>query len=221
MSIKYFVRTTLDRQLDSSYSQIEYELLIDKNHNVNKIFGDQLLSISNYDVVLLEDDLILCKDFKNRIEKVIHKYPNKIINFFTMPMKYFYKEITGIAGHNFCYNQCTYIPKELLKMLGTKINEIIKNGYTKKYLGRESPEAYIKYALCELQIGTLTYRPCLVQHIDDGSLMNHTSSFSRRTPFFIDYLDELGITYEEAGSEENKKKLKALLKEKFKEANDK
>ena len=35
--IKYFVRTTGERQVDSSYSQIEYELLIDTEHKPVKI----------------------------------------------------------------------------------------------------------------------------------------------------------------------------------------
>ena len=80
--LKFYVRTTLERQLDSSYSQIEYELLVDTEHKPIESFIEQLEQISEYDSVLLEDDLILCKEFKNRIEEVINKYPNKIINFF-------------------------------------------------------------------------------------------------------------------------------------------
>ena len=72
--LKFYVRTTLERQLDSSYSQIEYELLVDTEHKPIESFIEQLEQISEYDSVLLEDDLILCKDFKNRIEEVINKH---------------------------------------------------------------------------------------------------------------------------------------------------
>ena len=80
--IKYYVRTTLERKLDSTYSQVNYELLIDREHNARKSFVEQLeyLATLDDDVVILEDDLILCKDFKHIIEGVINQYKNKIRN---------------------------------------------------------------------------------------------------------------------------------------------
>ena len=87
--IKYFIRTTGERPLNKSYNQIDYELLIDKEHKPVESFINQLEIISDYDAVLLEDDVFLCEDFKNRIEKIIKKYPNKVINFFTRPWEYF------------------------------------------------------------------------------------------------------------------------------------
>ena len=56
MNIKYFVRTTGERVLDKSYEQIEYTLLIDKEHKPIQSFIDQLNIISEYNAVLLEDD---------------------------------------------------------------------------------------------------------------------------------------------------------------------
>ena len=40
--MKYYVRTTEERKLDNSYSQIEYELLIDKDHKPIDSFIKQL-----------------------------------------------------------------------------------------------------------------------------------------------------------------------------------
>jgi hypothetical protein len=80
--IKYFVRTTNDRIYEYD---LEHEKLIDTEHAPVKSFINQLKYISQWDSVLLEDDLILCKDFKKRIEEVINQYPDKIINFFTRP----------------------------------------------------------------------------------------------------------------------------------------
>ena len=62
--MKYYVRTTLDRKLDKTYSQIDYEFLVDKEHKPIDSFIKQLEIISEYDAVLLEDDLILCNNFK-------------------------------------------------------------------------------------------------------------------------------------------------------------
>lgn len=201
--IKYFVRTTGERTLDESFSQIEYELLIDTEHKCGTAFLKQLEIINDYDAVLMEDDIILCKDFKNRIEEVISKYPNDIINFFTVPTIYFQTYKT----QNFSYNQCTYFPKGIAKKLLSVYNPRFH---------KESAEFLLNNMLCVTKIKHIKYRPCLVQHIDEGSLMNHNYGWYRRSPFFIDYLDELGVTYEDAKKLEIKAKLTTLMRSKFK-----
>lgn len=202
--IKYFVRTTLDRQLDSSYSQIEYELLVDTEHKPVESFIEQLSIISDYDAVLLEDDLILCKDFKSRIEEVISEYYSNVINFFTLPNNYFTTHITDTP---FKFNQCTYYPKGISKLIG----EAMKNKVKYHNCGYDLIESWV---LGELNISYVVYRPCLVQHIDFKSLIS--KSCERHSPYFIDYLDELDIDYNDAGKPENKARLIALMKEKFK-----
>lgn len=205
--IKYFVRTTLKRNLNASYNQIDYELLIDYHHNCGKAFLEQLECVNDFDSVLLEDDVILCKDFKNRIEKVIAEHPNDIINFFSGPLEY---QPEGYSSHRFCWNQCTYFPKGI----GKKIVDILRNNNFKT----NSAEANMRFALIELDMNYYIYRPYLVQHIDDGSLMGHNTKHKRRSPFFIDYLDELGITYDEAFK--YKRELMSLMESKFKDIDD-
>lgn len=196
--MKYFVRTTNERQLDASYNQIEYEALVDLNHQPVESFINQLEEISEYDSVLLEDDLVLCKDFKAKVESVIEQYPNSIINFFTDPGRYFKTR----RSYLFNYNQCTYYPKGLGKQLAKIMREIdLKAGY----------DTLLHIALKKLKISHIQYRPCLIQHIDKKSLItNRCKSYSRQTIYFIDYLDELGITYDAANTEENKQKLEEL-----------
>lgn len=205
--IKYFVRTTEDRVLDESFSQIDYELLVDKEHNSGKAFLEQLQYISTLDcdAVILEDDIILCNNFKERIEKVISEHPSDIINFFTDPMKYFDSQYSI----DFIYNQCTYYPKGIIG----NIPKII----IKRHFQNKSQEVMMKRYLSSTCSKHYRYRPCLVQHIDKGSLMNHNVNFCRRSPYFIDYLDELGIDYKDANTPENKIKLTNLMKEKFKD----
>jgi len=198
----YFVRTTGDRELDNSYSQIEYELLIDKEHKPLASFIKQLEYISDYDAVLLEDDCILCKDFKKRIEEIINQYPNKIINFFTSPKDYF----TTIEDQRFCYNQCTYYPKGVAKEIAK-----IMAQYPNFTLGYDVLEAR---AIKQLGLTVVRYRPCLVQHLDNDTFISKFTNHERRTPFFIDYLDELGINYEQA--KDRKQELEIMLDRKFK-----
>jgi hypothetical protein len=59
------------------------------------------------------------------------------------------------------------------------------------------------------------YRPCLVQHLDNSSLIDNIAEGHRRTPYFIDYLDELNISYDQAFSIMNKFKLEKILNKHF------
>ena len=186
--IKYFVRTTNERKLDETYAQIKFTKLVDLEHKPVDSFISQLKQISKYDSVLLEDDLILCKDFKNKIEEAIAKYPNYLINFFYMPMNY---TTTHIANTVFRFNQCTYYPKGISKLIADEMEKLYKTdrfGY-----------AIIEdEAIQKLNLVYVIYRPCLIQHIGKFSLLKGKERYLRQTIYFSDYLDELGITYDEA-----------------------
>ena len=197
--MKYYVRTTLERKLDKSYSQIEYDLLIDKEHKPIDSFIKQLEIISEEDAILLEDDLILCRNFKNRIEEVIKKYPDKIINFFTFPKQYFKTR----EYQKFLWNQCTYYPKGVAKKVAEAM-KIVRTENDKQY------DILENNALEKLKLTHIQYRPCLVQHLDGKSLIgNHESG--RMCIYFIDYLDELNIKYDDAKQQLNNLKLKYKL----------
>lgn len=198
--IKYYVRTTGERKYD--YSPLKYTELIDKEHKPIDSFIEQLIIISEEDAVLLEDDLILCKDFQKKIEEVIAQYPNDIINFFTMPEKYF----TTHYSDKFVYNQCTYYPKGVAK----EIAETMKN-VRKVLISRQYDEIQSK-ALNQLGMRHLVYRPCLVQHVDGVSLIqDKTRQLTKReTIYFVDYLEEAGIDYNDAFLRQNSDKLHQL-----------
>lgn len=198
MNIKYYVRTTEERDFDYD---LDYDILIDPDHKPVQAFIDALYLVSDSDVVILEDDLVLCKNFKEEIEKVIAQHPDSIINFFTEPYKYFTSHWTEF----FSYNQCTYYPKSIIRTLADKMTEIYNRYNTKSWNLVEHK------ALDELGITHYVYRPSLVQHKDVKSILNRGAKLQRWTPYFKDYLDELGITMEEAYSVENREKLQKLL----------
>lgn len=209
--IKYFIRTTLERELDDSVTRElgeDYTLLVDTEHKPIESFINQLSIISEYDAVLLEDDVILCKNFKQRVEEVIGKYKDKIINFWTYPYEYF---TTKMSVDIHC-NVGTYYPKGIGKILSSKMLNHIND--SKQYDTIES------YALRELKLKVVNYRPCLIQHKDNKSLMGNDNKFPykilRCTPYFVDYLEELGISYEDAWTKENRQRLIALMESKFK-----
>lgn len=209
MDIKYFVRTTGERKLSPSFSQIEYDLLIDKEHKPNESFYNQLGFISQWDAVLLEDDVELCRDFKEKIEKIISEHPNDIINFFTKPSEFF----TSHYQLNFVYNQCTYYPKgkitkEMIEEM--RVCELQNLGYDvveDKILHKHEIKVYL-------------FRPCLVQHLDTKSIISslkpkkkgvYVAHGNRWTPYYENYLLDLNIDYDNEGYEhrgELEKKLK-------------
>ena len=201
MSIKYFIRTMEGRKVDLPE---EYERIIDKEHRYTKSYIDALYKISDYDAVLLEDDIVLCKNFEEEIEKVISEHPNDIINFFTRPNTYF----TTHYESTFSFNQCTYFPKGIAKFLADKIMEI--------YIPEEKcaqPQRYgslLSLVLVKNHIPHLIYRPCLVQHIDKTSTYDGLN-LKRNSPYFKDYLDEIGIDMTQAYYKENYDKLIELL----------
>lgn len=198
--MKYFVRTTPDRIFDYS-DKIEYEVLVDSEHKPTQSFIKQLRIISEYDAVLLEDDCLLCDNFKEEIEKVIKKHKKMIINFFYNPKEYF----TSHVQEHFMWNQCTYYPKGMGALLADKMEEIIKREKI-VYIGYDALE---NKALQELQIVNYAHRPCLVQHIGYSSLIDKCL-VHKDTIYFKDYLDELGIDYSDAYSSDNKEKLTKL-----------
>lgn len=199
--MKYYIRTTGERKLDESYNQIDYELLIDKNHEYINFFIDQLERVGVEDCVIIEDDCVLCKDFKRRIEEVISQYPNKIINFFQLPSN---KWFMTYESDSFLMNQCTYYPKDLSVKLAKTMREVYKDN-----LGLSTDQVE-NLALKEMNETHIKYRPCLVQHLNFHSLLNHAIE-CRRTPFFVDYLDKLNLNYN-ALNKTNIKKLTLEMK---------
>ena len=208
--IKYYVRTTGERTLDDSFSQIQYDYLIDSEHKKGEILAEQLRSIDGTDVVLFEDDIILCKNFDKRLKEIVKDHSDEIINFFTLPSRWFESFYTTTL----VYNQCTYIPQKLIAPLSEKIEEIYQE---LKYQWKSTltAEPLMQRAIKKLGLKIYLPRPCLVQHIDDGSLLKHYRAGRRRSPYFIDYLDQLGINNTEANTPENRQKLTEILEKQF------
>lgn len=198
--LKYYVRTSRDRVFDYSKS-IDYITLVDNNHESVKSFIEQLKYISDEDSVLLEDDCELCANFKDEIEKIIYEHKNMVINFFQDPSIYFESHIQ----ERFMWNQCTYYPKGISKIIAEKMEEIIK----KDNCASTGYDIIEFKALQELGMPIYVYRPCLVQHIGFRSIIDGRKIY-KDTIYFKDYLDELGIDYSDAYSSDNKEKLTKL-----------
>lgn len=199
MEIKYYVRTTGEREFKYD---LEYETITDAINKPVQAFIEALYKISSSNAVLLEDDLVLCNNFKEEIEKVIEQYPNDIINFFTKPELYFTTHYTD----RFDYNQCTYFPKGIATIIADEISKIY------------NPNAHRSWAsltnrvLQNMRINHLIYRPALVQHKDNLSILQNGANLKRNTMWYKGYLDEVGCpSMDKAFSKEYYSKLAACL----------
>lgn len=189
--MKYFVRTTGERTLDGSFSQIEYELLVDYEHNPVQSIIVQLKKISKSNSIFMEDDIILCKDFENRINEVIKKYPNQIINFYFQPLQY---QVKGLRrGKDFLFNQCVYYPRYITSKIAKEMEILLEEGFKFDQYDRLQAKAMER-----LGIDFISYRPMLVQHKKGPSLLNNNWTNGAQTIYFVDDLENLGIDYDNA-----------------------
>ena len=203
--MKYCIRTTGERDL-ASFSSIEYTPLFDYEHKPVQSMIAQLKEISNEDCVFMEDDIILCSNFEDKIMTVIRKNPTKIINFYYQPLQYqISKEITG---SQFLYNQCVYYPKGVAYKIACEMEKLLNEGFKFDQYDRLQAKAMERLGLT-----FYSYRPMLVQHKGIKSLLKNHFLNSFRTIYFIDDLDELGLRYDDCKSmlEYTYRKMKGIV----------
>lgn len=162
--------------LDKSFEQLNglYETCY--NGNAMETF---LKSLVEDDVLNMEDDIILCSNFLEEVNKWISKYPYKVITFFTL------KDISKsqeMIGRTFCMAQCVYIPKWFNKCL-IKYYDYWKK--TKK--GIENPTG-LDYMVADMMTlmneKYILVSPCLVQHMEMKSRINPRRSTKRQAKYF-------------------------------------
>lgn len=176
--MKIYVLTNNIRKLDDSYNQVDYILYVDKSNNPHKCYLDLLNLVKELDedVLILEDDLILCKDFVSEITPIINQYKDIIINFFWEPLRNVKK--TTIESVGFCYTQCVYYPKEM-------INVFYKDLIEPTFSYAEN----IAQALEKNNLKFVNVRPHYVQHIGDDSLI-WKGLCVRKSRMFIDDMNK-------------------------------
>lgn len=113
--MKIIIRKMPNMILDKSFEQLNGKYEICYNGDAMSTFLKSIENSQDCNCLNLEDDIILCDNFIEKINQIVEKYPNKIITFFTLK-----KRPMGINienGKTFCMNQCVYMPKWFNKML--------------------------------------------------------------------------------------------------------
>lgn len=180
--MKYYIRTTGERNLDAYKFLENYEIMVDKEHKPIKSFIEQLIYMSDEDAIMLEDDLLFSKDFNEEIDKAISRFPDKVINFYYMYLQFM--PIRPFPGKSFLNNQCVYYPKGVAKKIAEEMEKVISEGCTEKQYDRIQA-----IAMDRLGIDFISYRPMIVQHIGGGnSMMGNVWINEGKTIFFKDDL---------------------------------
>lgn len=109
--IKFIMRTVGDVDL-TEYQQAIPNLMVckDQRHDSMDTFRLSLEMAGDAPCVNMEDDIILCDHFYDRIMAEISRRPTDVIQFFSMRRDDLTIGSRYIAGRTFCMNQCFYLP---------------------------------------------------------------------------------------------------------------
>lgn len=191
-SVRYIVRTVdfaKDRlenvaELKRRIPQLEVD--IDTIHDCYKSLFRTCDSISEEGGVIIEDDVVLCRNFMERVEGVIaEKGPENLISFFEKPKV---NLVTRFCpGAEFLWSQCVYYPP--------KFNELFHKHW--ETFQRDEPrlardmhyDCYIRYVLKKEGMRYWRIRPTYVQHLDFKSAISPRST-KRQTSYFIDDVED-------------------------------
>lgn len=137
--------------------------------------------------VMLEDDAILCRDFRARCESTIDQHGSgmEVINFFEKPKVNVPKAFLG--GSNFISTVCTYFPPGLAGKFEMYHDEFKSARYS-EWTGM-AYDNLIKYTLVKEKRKYWRIRPTLVQHHNFESSIGRRA-LDRQTHYFIDDLEE-------------------------------
>lgn len=134
--------------------------------------------------VQLEDDIILCNDFYNKILKSISERLDEVIQFFSMRKKDLTIGSRYESGGNFLMHQCFYLPKGMAKKLFDYSFEFEDMCKQDEHI---SPNDLVtQYYFKEQKIKYWIHIPNLVDHKIAKSMIDKRRSSKRQSFTFKD-----------------------------------
>ena len=180
------LKTKLNKAIQDSGTDIEVCTFVGSNKTSENLIS--LCSLyKDEDILMLEDDIDLSRNFLENIRKVIEKNPDRIINFhynFDTQGQELYSDgnlkVFEERGSSYAFNQCVYLPSKILqKILDSK--QLFKAYYA--YV-KENRHAYIMARIFEKDNEKfLVVRPSLVKHKEFKSTISESGI---KTNDFID-----------------------------------
>ena len=151
------------------------------------------LSAESTGLILIEDDVKLCKNFIERCENVIGENPNDVISMFRICTENTKADKGFRCPSAFNCMPCNYFPRWFCEEAVKQEN---LEGFEKWYWEREHiwnfpSDTYVRYLLMKLKKRYYAYFPHLVQHINYKSTLGNRP-MNRKSFFFIDDLEKEG-----------------------------
>lgn len=113
---KFIVRTVETRDISNLIAAVPDLIIVrDRIHDAMETYLRAMEVAGDDPCVQLEDDLVLCSDFYNRVNAVIAEHPDDIIQFFSMRKDDLTLGTRYIPGSRFMANLCFYLPAGLAK----------------------------------------------------------------------------------------------------------
>ena len=168
----------------------QLEVVVDHEKDGYKSFLKACKILNDTGGILLEDDVLLCENFLEKIENIVQE-KDTVYNFFEKPKTYF--KTSKVGGSNFLWMQCVYIPPKFGEKC-INLYEEFKLNKPKKWQGMAT-DCLIAYVLTKYKMKYWRIRPCLVQHLPFKSVIGKRPT-NRQTPFFIDDLIKKGENYD-------------------------
>ena len=172
----------------------ELKIVISNRENVfrNHIGLFDLGANSDCDgIIILEDDVQLCKDFKTKATELVSEHKDEVVSMFesALSRKELHSEYR--AGNRFNWCQCNYYPKAICKILSS--NDMVTK-FKEWYARRNEPwnypiDTYIGYVLGYHGLKYWMQVPFLVQHLPLRSNFKGRP-LNRQSKFFIDDVEK-------------------------------
>lgn len=197
MKIKYCVLQTKDNiEREQNVKILKHfipslEITVTGRDTLWDCFISQFKITDEYDgIVLIEDDVKLCKNFLKRCEMAITKSKDSVISMFRICTKKTKFESGFKGGSNFNCMPCNYFPKWFCDEVVKKENfESFNKWYWEhEHVWNFPSDTYIRYLLVKLKKKYFAYFPHLVQHINYKSTLG-SRPMNRKSNFFIDDLE--------------------------------
>lgn len=169
--------------LKSMDSDIEIIENLEKGKGANETFIDGFRISKDRPFIKLEDDVILCTNFCEEIEKAIKEIgEDRFISFFTLKT-FDPVENKELNGSTFCSSLCFYVPSGM----SSKIIEYYETKWKHSKVAKENPTGFdyiIRDFLKENKIKYYMVLPNLVQHQVGKSVINERRSSKRQSLYF-------------------------------------
>ena len=177
--MKVIIQKVEARNIDNILEQIPDAIVhTDYTGNATLGFIDSLKLGTGSDILKLEDDIELCDDFVNKVQKTISEYPNRVISFFTLKKINKTKEL---SGRTFCSSCAMFIPDRFAK----GIIEFHKKGWNKIDIHPTGYDLMFGDYLTSINEKYILTNPSLVQHKQIVSVINSRRSKYRQAKNFI------------------------------------